>query len=177
MDPTISKTVVDVTAKVAESIVPAAAKKVLSWMSGSRPRKTRQRAEWERRRAPKDRRISGVGSRLRRGFWLEYHRKSGAGKTEIIPFLTAQIREHLLQAVVREGRHYEFSERTSGVTVEPCAIADAAIDVVWTRWKLKPRDTRQAVIVVEAIADYLFATYNVRRLDRRESQRRAMATV
>jgi hypothetical protein len=74
MDPQISKTAIEVGTKVAESLVPGAVQKMLSWVSGGKSRKVKHRADWERRHGTKDRRISGIDVRFRKGFWFEYHR-------------------------------------------------------------------------------------------------------
>jgi hypothetical protein len=174
MDPQITKAAIEVGTKVAESLVPSTVQKVLSWVSGGKSRKVKHRADWERRHGAKDRRISGIDVRFRKGFWFEYHRQSGAGKLDILN-LTSQTREHLFQALVTEARRYEFSDRTSGATLEPSTIADSAIDIAWPTWKLQPREERHAVLLVEQIARSLLSKYNVRRIGRRQSQRRTSA--
>src|SRR5260370_5840774 len=112
MDPEISKTAIEVTAKVAQSMAPAAFTKILSWVSPGRGRKLKQRGSWERRRETGDRRILGLDRRLRKGLWLEYHRKTEAGKFDVLD-LEAETRENLFSALVHEARRYEFSDRTS----------------------------------------------------------------
>lgn len=172
MDPAISKAAIEVTEKIAESLAPPVIQKVLNWISKGKTRTAKPRADLERRHDKFERRISGVEQRLRIGFWLAYHRKSGAGKLDIVATMTSQMREHLFQAMVKEARNYSFSDR-SGSPLKPNAIAGPAIDLVWMQWKQRPLEERQAVLVVEGIADYLLAQYNVVAVDRREKQRRA----
>lgn len=176
MDDSLGKVAIEVTGKVVESVAAPLARKVLSWISpGGKLRPVQPRGRWERRQGEEDRRILGVPSRLRAGFWLEYHRRSGAGKTEVIEILTLEKRRHLFQALVTEGRHYRFSDRTSDTTLLVSTIAAPAIDVVWMQWNQRPKEDRQAVLIVEGIADYLLANYNVSALHRRKNQRRAVA--
>jgi hypothetical protein len=175
MDPDISKTAIEVTGKVAQSIAPAAFKKVLSWVSPGRGRQLKQRGSWERRRDSTDRRISGLDRRLRKGLWLEYHRKTEVGKFDILELEKAQERDTLFSALVNEARRYEFSDRASKAVLPVSTVVDSAVDVVSNRWKRQPKAERQAIVIVEGIAEYLFSKYNVTSIDQRQSQRRATA--
>jgi hypothetical protein len=175
MDADISKTYIEVAGKVAESLAPGAVKKVLSWMSGGKTPKATQTGDRQGPDARRDRRVSGVQSRLRKGLWMEYHRKSGLGVDSVLHNITSQTRDHLFHALVTESQRYKFSDRNLGAALEPSTIAGPAVDVVLAKWKLQPKEERQAVLIVEEIADYLLANYNVSRIDRR-IQNRASAS-
>jgi hypothetical protein len=174
MDPVIGKTAIDVTAKVAQTVAPVAFTKILSWVSAGRVRKLKPRGSWERRREMGDRRILGLDRRLRKGLWLEYHRKTEAGKFDILA-LEAKTRENLFAALVSEARRYKFSDRTSSTVLPVTTVVDGAIDVVFNRWKRLPKLERQAILIVEAVADHLFSKYNVTGVDHRQGQRRVAA--
>jgi hypothetical protein len=151
-----------------ESLASNAVAKALAWLSGRRPSpKFDERAGWQRRSAIKDRRVSGLDQRLKKGFWFEYHRETEAGKFDTIE-LTPKNRNAMWIALVREAQRYEFTDRASGGRLDQPTIVDAALDVVWTEMKGTPREERRAVIMVEAVARYMFSKYNVRGIDRRQ---------
>ena len=106
MDSEIVKIATEATEKAAESLVPALLKKVLS-IAGKKPttpapRAIKNRGSWERRNGSRDRRVSTVDQRLRTGFSLEYFRKTGSGKFDLV-HLTRQSRQDLFDALVAEG--------------------------------------------------------------------------
>jgi hypothetical protein len=94
--------------------------------------------------------------------------------TEIISNVNSRMRDHLFQAFVSEGQNYRFSDRT-GTTIEPHTVAPTAIEIVLMQWKQQPEQERQAVLILEGIADYVLARYNVNVLGRRQQQRRVAA--
>jgi len=170
MDTEITNAAVAMTTEFAETITPSVVKKVFSSISLGKTRKLKQRNERERRVAG-ERRDSGIELRLRKGFWLAYHRKTENGKFDVLEInLTSH--DQLFEALVREARNYHFSDRSSGTVVEPSTIIDAAIDVKWAELKRAPKGQRQAILIIESIAEHLLSKYNVTRIDRRKAQRR-----
>jgi len=181
MDPEIGKVAQQVTEKVAESLAPSLIKKVLSWTSGkksteSKTREVKNRGSWERRSASKDRRVSSISQRLRTGFSLEYFRKTGAGKFDVL-VLTLKTRQDLFVALVAEASRYEFSDRTSGLVVAPAFIIETALEVNWPNWSHRPEKQNKAVLLLEEIAEHLLMKYNVKKIDRRKQQRRQVLPV
>ena len=170
MDTEIGKAAMEVTTKVAETIAPGVVKKVFSFISLGKTRKLKQRNERERRVAG-ERRDSGIDLRLRKGFWLAYHRKTESGKFDVLE-ISLTSHDQLFEALVKEARNYHFSDRSSGMILEPSTIIDAAIDVKWAELRRAPKGQRQAILIVESIAEHLLSKYNVTRMDRRKAQRR-----
>jgi hypothetical protein len=84
--------------------------------------------------------------RLRKGFWLAYHRKTENGKFDVLE-INLSSHDQLFQALVKEARNYNFSERSSGIQLEPPTIIDSAIDVKWAELKNSPKAQRQAILI------------------------------
>jgi hypothetical protein len=170
MDTELGKVAVEVTTKVAETIAPSVVKKVFSFIALGKTRKITQRNERERRLAG-ERRDSGIDLRLRKGFWLAYHRKTENGKFDVLE-INLSSHDQLFQALVKEARNYHFSDRSSGIQLEPTTIIDSAIDVKWAELRNAPKGQCQAILIVESIAEHLLSKYNVTRVDRRKTHRR-----
>jgi hypothetical protein len=132
-----------------------------------------ERRETDRREGPAERRVSGVASRLRKGLWFEYHRKTEAGKFDILDS-TVRTRQLLLEAFLPEVSRYEFSGHDSPRILAPSTILVTAIDAALERTGKLAR--RTAIVVVEEVARYLVSHYNIAMIDRRQTQRRQAAT-
>ena len=112
MDPEITKIATEATEAVAKSAVQSVVQKIFSLASTKKDakppaREPKNRGEWERRSGAGDRRISGVDQRLRKGFSLEYFRKTGTGKFET-QALTRQTRQDLFDSLVAEAKRDQF---------------------------------------------------------------------
>jgi hypothetical protein len=139
---------------------------------GEGTNKKRRKEDWDSRPG-KDRRILGVGERLRTGIWLQFHRKTGYGMEE---FLEAPQSRSLMDAFITEGERYEFSDRSSDDSVTPAMIANAAASFARTKWMEFPAEQRLACILTDEVANYVLSHYNVRMVDRRRVHKhRAMA--
>jgi hypothetical protein len=88
----------------------------------------------------------------------------------------ARERETLFSALTNEARRYEFSNRASRAVLPVSSVVDSAIDVVFNQSKRLTKAERQAILIVEGAAEYLFSKYNVTSIDQRQSQRRAAVT-
>jgi hypothetical protein len=166
MDSEIAKDAMELTIKAAEKFV--------GWIPAGKPRKIKQRGSWERRRGPRDRRVSSLERRLRIGFWTEFQRRVAIGDSESFE-LTNICRDDLSGSLVKEARRYEFSDRMSGALLEPSTIIDCAIDVVWSELGSRFKQDRKAAPIIRKITSYLVSKYNIRNIDRRQKQRRASA--
>jgi hypothetical protein len=125
-------------------------------------------SDWERRERIKDRRVSGVDQRLRRGLWLEFHRRTDLGKFEPLP-ISLRSRDHLFDAAIREGVHYRFFDRDTGAETAILAVITAAIDVVWDAHYRQCTDEQRSVFIIDAVADYLLSKFEISMLDRRNA--------
>lgn len=128
----------------------------------------RRRDDWEPSQTAgrtKDRRISSIKHRLLVGTWIQYHRKTDCGVTEVPrrPNPT-----DLAHAFTVEGQHYEFLDRLSGNAVKPGEIADPAADQALGQWAKLPQAERQAFVLIEELASYVFDHYTVHMIDRRK---------
>jgi hypothetical protein len=175
MDPEITKAAVEVTTKVAESLVPEAFKTLVSKITFGRGRKTKPRSERDRRQGAPDRRLGDPIRRLRKGFWLAYHRKVEAGKFDILP-PTLETRDHLFQALAQEAAHYQFYDRGSGAKLDAASVIDSSMDALWLLWKSRPKLERRAIVFIEEMAAHVASRYNVTKIDRRKGQRRKAAS-
>ena len=175
MDPALVKAATDITEKVAGTVAPTIAKKVLEWISNPKARAAKQRGEWERRHTTAERRVSPVKYRLAYGTWLGYHRQTGKGMTEPIERLSVQTRGHLMKAFLSEAKNFSFAEKSSDAMVAPSTFVEQAIDLIWGQWKNKPVRAREGMLIVEAISEYVDSKYIVRRIERRQAQRRSKA--
>jgi hypothetical protein len=126
------------------------------------------RSDWERRQRTQDRRVSGVDQRLRRGLWLEFHRRTDLGKFESLP-ISLRSRDHLFDAAMREAVRYRFFDRTNGAETATLAVVMAAIDVVWDAYSRKCTDEQRSVFIIDAVADYLLSSFEISMIDRRNS--------
>ena len=153
MDPEIGKVAVELTGKVAESAVPTLLEKVFGWRSSSKKvnenvtaintRPSKPRGEWARRHGKKDRRVTNISQRLRKGFWFEYHRKTEAGKFDEI-HVSQKVREGLFAALVTEACKYKYFDRSAGSPVEPPVVVDLALEVILADWNKVPDPDRKA---------------------------------
>jgi hypothetical protein len=126
------------------------------------------RTDWERRQTTSDRRVSGVDQRLRRGLWLEFHRRTDLGKFELLP-ISLRTRDNLFEAALRESLRYRFFDRNTGVEMPSVSLIGAAVDAVWDSFPgTVPREQR-AVFIIDAVADYLLKKFEVSMIDRRDS--------
>jgi hypothetical protein len=136
----------------------------------------RRRNDWEPGQPAgqtKDRRISGIKHRLLVGTWIQYHRKTDCGVTEV---LKRPNPSDLAHAFTVEGQNYEFLDRRSGNAVKPGEIADPAADYAHAQWVKLSEQERQAFVLIEELADYVFDNYTVNRIDRRgDNKHSAMA--
>ena len=116
-----------------------------------------------------DRRKTDVGTRLKVGVWLQFHRKTGYGMTEV---LDSPNWGNLIHALITEGDHYEFSDpKDPGAIIAPSRFASAAADFVCAPWKTLPIDRRRAFVLTEEVANYVLTRYTVRPVERRRSQK------
>lgn len=124
------------------------------------------RSDWERRDRTQDRRVSGVDQRLRRGLWLEFHRRTDLGKFETLP-ISLRSRDYLFDAAMREAVRYRFFDRNNGAETATLAVTTAAVDVVWDAYSRKCTDEQRAVFIIDAVADYLLSNFEISMIDRR----------
>jgi len=127
----------------------------------------------ERRHESRDRRVSPLSQRLRKGLWLEFHRKTEAGKFDVLSF-SQKTRDDLTGSMVIETGRYEFSDRPSGSVLEPDAVVDSVLNAKWAEWS--QRNDMPAVFLIESVAEYLLSKYNVARTDRRDRKETKRAT-
>ncbi|HTB15077.1 MAG TPA: hypothetical protein VK752_26075 [Bryobacteraceae bacterium] len=133
----------------------------------------RRKADRDSRQA-KDRRQSGVAQRLKIGIWLQFHRKTGYGITEV---LQAPEWGNLIHALIAEGDNYEFTDHKSPeMSLMPSMIAAPAADFARALWTELPAKHRQAFILTEEVANYVLTNYNVRMIDRRRTPNHQAAT-
>lgn len=193
MDPDISKAALEVTERVAESIAPSLVSRIFSLRFSAKgtkdvPRQAEEtpvapvgailrapkvRGEWERRQKPKDRRVSSLSQRMRKGFWLEFHRRTEMGKFDFFKF-DRKMRDDLSIALVAHADHYLYADRALGVAIEPALAVETAVKIVWANESKRPEV--HAVNVVEAIAECILKKFNVSKVDRREVKRRVSST-
>jgi hypothetical protein len=126
------------------------------------------RSDWERRERTQDRRVSGVDQRLRRGLWLEFHRRTDLGKFEPLP-ISLRSRDHLSDAAMREAVRYRFFDRNTGAETATLAVITATIEAVWDAYSRKYTDDQRSVFMIDAIADYLLSKFEISIVDRRNS--------
>jgi hypothetical protein len=121
-----------------------------------------------------DRRKSGVGARLRTGIWIQFHRKTGYGITEVLQ--TPEL-GNLIHALIAEGERYEFADRDAPeVSLQPSMIATPAVDFARAKWTQLPAEQRRAFVLTQEVANYVLSNYNVRMTDRRrDPQHHAVA--
>jgi hypothetical protein len=126
------------------------------------------RSDWERRGLTQDRRVSGVDQRLRRGLWLEFHRRTDLGKFEPLS-ISLRSRDYLFDAALREAVRYRFFERNTLTEANTLVLIRAAVDAVWDAYSRKCTDEHRSVFVIDAVADYLLSKFDVSMIDRRNS--------
>lgn len=138
------------------------------------PRKIRERSGTDRRREGERR--QDLKLRLRRGLWLEYHRATESGKFDEL-LRDLHTRGKLLSALVTEARRYRFLDRENHSEVSASNALERALDSIWRNPQAGVDGSGQskAVYVIEAIAQELYATYDVKVRDRRQGDRRAAA--
>ncbi len=138
------------------------------------PRKLRERSGVDRRRDGERR--QDLKLRLRRGLWLEYHRATESGKFDDMP-RDLHTRGKLLAALVTEARRYRFLDRENHAEISSSNALERALDCIWRNPQAGVDGSGQskAVYVIEAVAQELYATYDVKIRDRREGERRAAA--
>jgi hypothetical protein len=130
----------------------------------NRPKRRKQ--DWE---PSNDRRKNDVGERLRVGIWLQFHRKTGYGMTEVLDLPNSG---NLMRALITEGDRYEFSDPSSPEkTLMPSQFAAQAADIVCAPWKDLPDDRRRASVMTDEIAKYVVSNFTVRMVERRRSQK------
>lgn len=116
-----------------------------------------------------DRRKIDVGTRLSVGIWLQFHRKTGKGMTEV---LGSPNSGNLIHALIAEGEHYEFSDpKTPETVVRPSRFASQAAQAVCAPWIDLPTDRRRAFALTDEVANYVLARYSVRMVERRRGQK------
>jgi hypothetical protein len=154
----------------------AGIKGITAYFRGRLRRPIKQRKDADRR-AHADRRVAPVRQRLRRGFWLQYHRVTGSGKFDEL-LLDQHRRYQISDALHPEALNYLFRDRENGAEVAAATAVKLAVDFVALHPsdRLGPGPVPQAVYVVEEIAEWLVQSYNVSQRDRRESERRAAAS-
>jgi hypothetical protein len=175
MEPQSGKVAADVRGKTSESRVPSLIKKIFRLRAEKKiaqptPREIEKRTGWERRSGSGDRRVSSVDRRLRTGFCIEYFRRTGAGKFDLL-VLSHKTRQELFGALVTEASRYQFLDRSNGSILQPAAIIEEALEANWATWCHRPDSLNRAVLVLEEIAEYLMTKYKVNKVDRREQQR------
>ena len=146
---------------------PTAIRKVLYWIKGEPERTIEVSVD---RRQGGDRRVSSIAQRLRRGLWLEYHRKTDAGKFDTFSY-SLRARDQLLEASINEAVRYHFMDRSNGKELRAQAVVSAAVDVVWNQFPSRRDRERQAAFIVDAVADYLLGTYDISGIDKRKEHR------
>jgi hypothetical protein len=142
---------------------PKIIEKVKAFIPGNKPQNRRRGTDWDAGRG-KDRRKSGVALRLKTGIWLQFHRKTGMSKFQLMEFAE---RGDLQHAVISESENYQFSERGTGTLLLPGIVATSAVDHACSAWTEKPAKDRQAVLLIDEIAEYILKHYDVRMIDRR----------
>jgi hypothetical protein len=131
-----------------------------------KPAKARRKGDWDPRR-DKDRRISGIQTRLKTGIWLHFHYKTGIGKFELLDPSESPTAA-LTQAFMEESVHYEFRDRNSlDTTLAAATIATPAADFALAKWLQLPSDRRHPVLLAEEFGAYVYLHYDVRPFERR----------
>lgn len=172
MDPVqqLSVEVPSETIKTAGTTVAAeVVKKVLNWI----PRKSKPEPKRDRRN--NERRQNSLDLRMRTGVWLEFHRKTGLGKSELIHPFGMKQRDDLTAAAVIEANRYELSDRSTGSPVRASAAVGQVLEAACAEWRKVPGPARTASVLTDALARQLLHAFNVRQPDRRESERKEVA--
>lgn len=173
MESDIGKAAVEVTAKVAESILPKMVKSTVDLLAGRNSRKQTERARADRRRSSKERRISRPEDRLRKGFWFQYQRGMDVENLRALS-LSPETRDHFFRALAEEAAKFQFLH-PSGAQVDASAVVDSALDVHWPRWEQLSEERRTPMLCIGEIAKYLASHYSLVKSDRRKGQRRKAA--
>lgn len=127
-------------------------------------RKTADRRE----RQSVDRRNSPLIQRMRRGFWLGYSSASGYGKFDPVN-LDHQLRYKLMDALDNESKRYEFYDKNGNSRSFKSVLEDSTLQV-WA--EMKKKENVKAVIVVEAVAEEIHKSFDVKPKDQRKEPRR-----
>ena len=147
---------------------------IWTWVRSPRaPRKLKTRAA-DRRHA-RERRSSPMKQRLRRGFNLQYYRATAQGEYQPLkldPYTQMKAEEALLP----EARTYVFADRHSKREIPPELVLNGAINTVWSRYALQNKREDASILVIEELASYIYAEYDIASRDRRsDSDRRSSA--
>lgn len=129
--------------------------------------------EAEDRRLHPDRRQSGIDMRLRVGLWYQYHRATRAGEFDPLP-RNDYYRQKITTALLPEMAKYTFCKPGSKTPASPEQALVAALDFLWSYPQLgcSAVGDCSAVYGINAIAEYLWRTFEVAMIDRRKSDRR-----
>lgn len=121
------------------------------------------------RRKKADRRGKSLARRMRVGFWLSYARSSGKGKFDDID-LGLHEQHKIIESLKNDAENYEYTDQ-AGQPVE----TEQALQNVMTKTSEEIYDWTsevKAIHVIEAIAEELMDGYDVRTVDRRNSDER-----
>ena len=121
-----------------------------------------------RERRNVDRRRSPLIQRMRRGFWLGYSSVSGYGKFDPVN-LDHQLRYKMMEALDSESKRYKFFDK-NGNSCSFKSVLEDATQQVWAEMKIK--ENVKAVIVIEAIAEKIYNSFDVKPIDQRKQPRR-----
>lgn len=124
-----------------------------------------------RRHGLKDRRVSTVSLRLRKGFWFQFHRETEAGKFDTLVF-SHKSYDALLASFQAEATHYEFFDRLEGMLIETPRAIEGAFQSYWEDWSKHPHE-RSAINVIEEFAQQLTSQFRVTKVDRRQMAHRS----
>jgi hypothetical protein len=147
---------------------------MLTISAGELERTLRMRDGFDRR-VNGDRRQSPVDMRLRVGLWYQYHRETRSGEFDPLP-RNPYRKATFAEALLPEMHKYEYLSRAERLRVEASRALSSAVEFLWTHPELgcNPAGESTAAYAVNQIADYLVATFDVRAVDRRKADRRAV---
>jgi hypothetical protein len=149
---------------------------MLTLTTDETPRPLKMRDSNVDRRHQQDRRHSPVDMRLRVGLWYQYHRATRAGEFDALP-RNPYTRMKLLEALMPEAIKYEFVFRDNNLPLPASCALTNGVDFLWSKPEFGCNAAGEpvAVYTVSALAEYLVRTFKVTVIDRRKSDRRALA--
>lgn len=115
-----------------------------------------------------ERRKSPIIQRMRKGFWLGYASASGYSKFDTV-ILDYHLRYKIMDSLVNELQRYEFLDK-EGNPRDLKEVLEQATVTVWE--ELRDRGDVKAVIVIEAIAEAIHRSYEVKTVEQRKEPRR-----
>ncbi len=118
------------------------------------------------RRTGKDRRVSPLIQRMRRGFWFAYTKATGLGKFETVPTGVSHL-DKLIKALQEEAQRYHYFDKLG----QPCnadKVLEQSVNKIWHSFRSK--GSVSTVYLIEAIAEDIHDNYEVKMLERRSME-------